>query len=124
MSNASPNASLISLPTSEGDTVTPSASTTALLPESTHTDAPTSSGESRSSPPKDYEAAFAALSSSYGFGGSVPTKNPSKSKSKDKKSKDRKGSQPAPLNDDGQGSTQAVAATTSHGASSSPSKKK
>ena len=33
MSNVSPNASLISLPTTEGDTVTPAASTTALLPE-------------------------------------------------------------------------------------------
>ncbi|KAI0329031.1 hypothetical protein GY45DRAFT_1236360, partial [Cubamyces sp. BRFM 1775] len=81
MSSVSPNASLVSLPTTEGDTVTPSASTTALLPEqSTHADAATSAGQSKLSPPKDYEAAFAALSSSYGFGGSVPSKNPTKSK--------------------------------------------
>ncbi|KAI0655416.1 hypothetical protein C8Q70DRAFT_936328 [Cubamyces menziesii] len=124
MSNVSPNASLISLPTTEGDTVTPAASTTALLPESTRADTSTPAGQSKSSPSKDYEAAFAALSSSYGFGGTVPTKNPAKSKKgKDKKNKDGKGTQLAPSSE-GQNSIQPANTTTSWSGTSTSSKKK
>lgn len=45
-------------------------------------------------PAKNYEAAFATLSSSYGFAGTVLTKNPKKKKEKKtKKGKDKAGDQ-------------------------------
>ncbi|OJT04360.1 hypothetical protein TRAPUB_4927, partial [Trametes pubescens] len=45
-------------------------------------------------PAKNYEAAFATLSSSYGFAGTVLTKNPKNKKTKKtKKGKDKAGNQ-------------------------------
>ncbi|KAH9850154.1 hypothetical protein C2E23DRAFT_887589 [Lenzites betulinus] len=83
MSQTNPQAaaSMTSLATTEGGTATPSASTTTLVPKKTSPVTPTAAP-----PVKDYEAAYAALSSSYGFTGAILTKNPKK-KSKNKKDK-------------------------------------
>ncbi|KAL7279629.1 hypothetical protein ACG7TL_006035 [Trametes sanguinea] len=88
MSHPSPSASLVSLPATEDTTVSPSASTATLLPvKSSRQEQVTPANPAKPTPPpKDYEAAFAALSSSYGFAGSTPAKNPTKA-SKKKKSK-------------------------------------
>ncbi|KAL1937799.1 hypothetical protein VTO73DRAFT_12818 [Trametes versicolor] len=85
-----PSASLVSLATTAESEApaTPSASTTTLIPKSASSNAPaqTLARTSTTTPPaKNYEQAFAALSSSYGFAGTVPTKNPKK----DKKTKKR-----------------------------------
>ncbi|RDX48839.1 hypothetical protein OH76DRAFT_1418817 [Lentinus brumalis] len=113
MSHPSPSASLVSLATTTNeDVATPTASTTNLIPQSSQTKqvttpAPASSatqGTSAISPsaartpaPKDYESAFATLSSSYGWGSpGIPmkasTKKKDKKEKKDKKDKkDKKG---------------------------------
>ncbi|EJF55864.1 hypothetical protein DICSQDRAFT_184126 [Dichomitus squalens LYAD-421 SS1] len=115
MSDFDPSASLTSLATTNtGGTATPTASTAHLLPaqrdgsssvapgstasssqtlaSSTHlTTAPRSQTypSSSNTPPKDYEKAFATLSSQWGWGGTVSAKNPKSEKGK-KEKKDKK----------------------------------
>ncbi|KAI0754476.1 hypothetical protein C8Q80DRAFT_1117177 [Daedaleopsis nitida] len=99
MSHPSPSASLVSLSsTAEDVSTTPHASTTNLIaPGAT---SPKSSPASHNGPTaptpaskvvKDYESAFAALSSSYGWSGHVPTNTvKSTSSTVGKKDKDKK----------------------------------
>ncbi|KAI0671180.1 hypothetical protein C8Q78DRAFT_843887 [Trametes maxima] len=94
MSQPNPSASVFSLSVTEESTTSPSSSTVALVPKGTRPEA-SSTPATSPSPPKDYEKAFAALSSSYGFSGAVPTKNPKKKEKEDKKNKKNKGKKPA-----------------------------
>ncbi|TFK90976.1 hypothetical protein K466DRAFT_596482 [Polyporus arcularius HHB13444] len=109
MSQPSPSASLVSLATTTNDDVaTPTASTTNLIPQSSQTKQVTTPAPASSAPhgtsapsqpaaripaPKDYESAFANLSSSYGWGTGVPMKTSTKKKDKKEKKdkKDKKG---------------------------------
>ncbi|RPD56635.1 hypothetical protein L227DRAFT_578579 [Lentinus tigrinus ALCF2SS1-6] len=89
-------------PSSFIDVATPTASTTNLIPQSQQTNAPAPSSSTtqrtpattqsvKSTSPKDYESAFATLSSSYGWGGlGVPMKTPKKEKKEKKEKKDKK----------------------------------
>ncbi|EIW52448.1 uncharacterized protein TRAVEDRAFT_24641 [Trametes versicolor FP-101664 SS1] len=106
-----PSASLVSLATTAENEMpaTPSASTTALMPK-TPSRTPTASP-----PAKNYEQAFAALSSSYGFAGTVPTKNPKK----DKKSKKRADKAQSPK---GEASGSAQGGASAGGGQSAPAK--
>ncbi|KAI0694711.1 hypothetical protein C8Q76DRAFT_698276 [Earliella scabrosa] len=127
MSHPSPCSSLVSLSTTTDETLTPTASTTDLISssaaspkaQSSSSNAPTATPRAPPAPAKDYESAFAALSSSYGWGGHVPTKakitktsKDSKKDKKEKSKKDRSGATPvaSSLNTntstDGQGKTQ------------------
>ncbi|KAI0642919.1 hypothetical protein C8Q79DRAFT_196472 [Trametes meyenii] len=104
MSQPNPSASVFSLSVTEESTTTPSSSTAALVPKDTQ--APESSTHAKPpSPPKDYEKAFAALSSSYGFAGAVPTKNPKKTK-KDKQDKKKDKGKKTPITAEGSASSQ------------------
>ncbi|KAI0823964.1 hypothetical protein BC628DRAFT_1420399 [Trametes gibbosa] len=85
-------ASLVSLATTEGGATTPSASTTALVPKSGQTSSAT---EPLPLPAKDYESAFGTLSSSYGFGGASPAKNPKKTQKTSKKGKGKAKASPS-----------------------------
>ncbi|KAI1788887.1 hypothetical protein LXA43DRAFT_1063292 [Ganoderma leucocontextum] len=115
MTRFDPSASVSSLaPTTTEATATPAASTANLLPSESRSDTdsrtsassepatsrtapPTPTPRSQtypsnpSKPPKDYEQAFATLSSAWGFGAHVPAKNPKSDKDeKDKKEKKEK----------------------------------
>ncbi|KAL1937805.1 hypothetical protein VTO73DRAFT_12824 [Trametes versicolor] len=98
----SPSASLVSLATTatQGADATPSSSTTTLVRKPAPAPAPgapPAQSPARApvaAPAKNYEAAFATLSSSYGFAGTVLTKNPKKKKEKKtKKGKGKAGDQ-------------------------------
>ncbi|KAI0629794.1 hypothetical protein C8Q77DRAFT_1160813 [Trametes polyzona] len=84
-----PAASSVSLATAQEDQATsPASSTTALIPQGARAGSTaTLTAKPPAAPAKDYEQAFAALSSSYGFSGGVLTKNPIPAKAKKKKTK-------------------------------------
>ncbi|KAI9066007.1 hypothetical protein FKP32DRAFT_1674276 [Trametes sanguinea] len=106
MSHPSPSASLASLPATEDTPASPSASTTTLLPVKSSQEEPAAAKAPVKSTPavKNYEEAFGRLSSSYGFAGSTPAKNPTKaSKEKKKKRKDKKAEVQAEQGGSGQG---------------------
>ncbi|KAH9850159.1 hypothetical protein C2E23DRAFT_887594 [Lenzites betulinus] len=100
-------ASLASISTTEEDTASFCDSTAALIPKAGQTSsAAAPSFGARDAPPvKNYEAAFGALSSSYGFAGVSPTKNPKKTLKKKK--------------DDGQASPPASSTPAAHTGSTS-----
>ncbi|TCD65272.1 hypothetical protein EIP91_002833 [Steccherinum ochraceum] len=78
----SPTASSLSLATTATNS-----STTTLLPKKKRAEPAAQAANTPPRQTKDFEASYAALSTSYGFGGSAPTK-PAK---KAKKSKSKKG---------------------------------
>ncbi|KAI0354832.1 hypothetical protein OH77DRAFT_1437204 [Trametes cingulata] len=94
MSHTGPSDSSLSLPTTEQGSATPASSTTALVPKRPVQPVASANTSPKPAPTKNYEEAFAALSSSYGFGGTVPTKNP-KQKTKHEKMKKKERKSPA-----------------------------